>query len=218
METLSGLVDGIATGLGNGWIAVAGRHHDGVQTWELHRSEGLRLRVNYTNEYLRDRVRIHAVFPQDRFNLPAGMERLHIAAAVRRGADAIAADIERKLLPTYLAARERLRGLHQEMEAEYQVCQELRAKIRALLPAQRQEPEVTPRYRALHVSWSSRSSDMSVYISKLRAPDVLDISLRYIPPDLVLQICQLIADRESAQINGATSEANGDTAVEARAA
>jgi hypothetical protein len=105
-------------------------------TWD---GQGVRLGVEGDGLYLHEqysqpgRIQISGWFPRSSMYFPKGLTR-HIGVAAARGPKAIAAEIDRRLLPAYRAAIARVREHDAREQAEQEARDQLSAFITGLFP------------------------------------------------------------------------------------
>jgi hypothetical protein len=118
----------VAECLGDAWQATDGPF--GPDTAELTGPDHQRIELSA----LGDRWHAQARYPHTRHGLPHGLTWPKITVTARRGAEVLAAEITRRLLPGYLTQLKEVLDFQSEAERDEQAQQQAAERIVGLLP------------------------------------------------------------------------------------
>lgn len=200
MTDLPRLTRDIAHHLGEDWAVLAPAPD--VDGRELLRDDGALLRIRFTSSRSRGSVTILGIFPGAFHDRPVHQSTVRIRAATARGPRAIAGDINRRLLPAYLPALDRVRRFQQEQAAAAAARGRVADRIRRLLPDV--SCTATPpdaHQHGLTLQWRRSGEPLEATVELRDTAETADLRLTGIPADTAVRICQLLSPTPRADVH-----------------
>ncbi|MFF5264562.1 hypothetical protein ACFY4C_37035 [Actinomadura viridis] len=185
---LAQLTTEIAKHLGGDWTLLPSSPD--VNDRELLRDDGARLRIRFTDIRSRASLTALGIFPGAIRDQPH--PQVQIRAATARGPRAIASDINRRLLPSYLPALDRVRRFQAKQDAAA-ARRRVAEQIQQLLPEASCIPTPPGSHQhGLTVQWR-RSGEMQATVELRDTAEKADLRLTDIPAGVAVQICRLLS-------------------------
>lgn len=197
----------IAECLGDGWQATEGPF--GPETAELTGPDHQRIELSA----LGDRWHAQARYPHTRHGLPYGLTWPEITVAARRGAETLAAEITRRLLPGYLAQLKHVLDFQSEAERDEQAQQQAAERIAGLLPGDVRCLDVD----ASRIIWylpGHEHSSADICLSR-GGTQISKLELARIPIEVAVPLLELLAELTD-QPNREASAGTGGAAAAGR--
>lgn len=172
--------------LGDGWQATTGPA--GQHAAELTGPDHQRIELSE----LAGRWHARGLYPHSRHGLPYGITWPEITVAARRGAEALAAEITRRLLPGYLAQLKDVLDYQAGRERDEQAQQEAVERIARLLPGDVRHPG----YDASRIIWylpGHKNGRADICVSG-NGTQVSRLELEFIPVETAMRLLEFLAD------------------------
>ncbi|MEU8310327.1 hypothetical protein AB0C84_42835 [Actinomadura sp. NPDC048955] len=192
---LGQLSSSIARHLGEDWTVLPSYSTEAY--WELLRDDGAHLRIRFTSIFSQASLTVVGVLPGSYRDRPSDLPSVLINAATDRGPRAIAGDITRRLLPTYLPVLDRVRRFQRELAAAAADRDRVAGRILRLLPEATSAP-MPPgsNERGLTVQWR-RPGQPRATMELRGTAETADLQLVGIPVDIAVQICQVLSSEQT---------------------